>query len=74
MIEEAMSIPLRLIPDSTIQLILENIARGDPVSHACGSAGVAKSGFYRWLTEDSSLAERYGEALKQQTRARYVKE
>lgn len=73
MIEETMSIPVRLIPDATIQLILENVARGEPLSRACESAGVAKSGFYRWLAEDSSLAARYGDALREQTRARYVK-
>lgn len=73
MIEEAMNIPVRLIPDATIQLILENVARGEPLSRACESAGVAKSGFYRWLTEDSSLAERYGEALRAQIHARYTK-
>lgn len=72
MIEETMNIPVRLIPDATIQLILENVARGEPLSRACESAGVAKSGFYRWLTEDSSLVARYSEAVRAQIHARYT--
>ncbi|AIP31084.1 hypothetical protein DR64_3439 [Paraburkholderia xenovorans LB400] len=73
MIEERIPIPRRLIPDSTIQLILENVARGEPLSRSCESAGVGKSSFYEWLAEDHALAERYGEALREQTRARYMK-
>jgi hypothetical protein len=65
------TIPRRLVPDATLQLILEDIASGNHVRGACELAGVGKSSFYAWLAEDHDLAERYGEALRQQTTSRY---
>ena len=73
MIEEVTTIPRRLVPDATVELVLHHIAHGNHVRGACELAGVGKSSFYQWLAEDHALAERYGEALREQTRARYAK-
>jgi hypothetical protein len=73
MIEESLSIPRRFVSEGTIRMILENIARGKSVEASCGAAGVGKTSWYRWLSEDSALAARYGEALREQTSSRYAK-
>ncbi|MGX7001937.1 terminase small subunit-like protein [Caballeronia sp. KNU42] len=73
MIDETIAIPRRLVPDATIDLILHHIASGNHVRGSCEAAGVSKSSFYAWLVDDHELAEKYGEALRMQTRARYVK-
>lgn len=73
MIEENLTIPRRFVSAGTIEMILQNIARGRSVEASCGAAGVSKTSWYRWLGEDSSLAARYGEALREQTSSRYAK-
>lgn len=73
MIEEATTTPRRLVPDATVELILQYIAHGNHVRGACELAGVGKTSFYTWLAEDHELAERYGEALRRQVHARYKK-
>lgn len=70
---ESSTIPRRLVPDSTVDLILHHIASGGHVRGACENAGVSKTQFYAWLVDDHELAEKYGEALRQQTVSRYTR-
>lgn len=65
--------PLELVPASTFDLVFEGIGSGESVLTACTSAGISKSSFYRWVSSDSDLANRYALAVAAQIHARFVR-
>lgn len=66
--------PRRLVPDATIEIILNGVASGMPLQGACETAGLSRATFYRWLAEgDQGLAEAYAQAVSAQVRSRFSK-
>lgn len=60
-------------PLSDFMVVMSAISRGKPVIRACAEAGVNRQAFYAALGKYPTLADAYGEALREQTRARFVK-
>jgi hypothetical protein len=53
-------------PNSVIDAMLERVANGEAMTRICATPGYPTRGaWYRWVTTDPVLAERYGEAVKQ---------
>ena len=66
--------PMTLWPQATIEAVLEAIARGESVERACARPGApSRATLFRWLGSNAEFAERYADAVREQTRARYIK-
>lgn len=67
--------PMTHWPQATIDAVIEDIAHGASVERACARPGApGRTTFFRWLGSNAELAARYADAVREQTRARYVKE
>ncbi|WP_366931814.1 hypothetical protein [Paraburkholderia xenovorans] len=65
---------MTLWPQATIDAVIEAIAAGASVERACARPGApSRATIFRWLGSNAEFAERYADAVREQTRARYTR-